>query len=121
MHLQITQQHVQQRLSLGDQPPVEIDEQGCGAIIRQRRKFGQRPRRHHLVERHELAGLRHAVDQVERRGKAHLVLAAHQRFIAEGRARVDLDDRLEGRIQHQLGKREQLFAGIPHGKGNFFG
>jgi hypothetical protein len=60
------------------------------------------------------------VDQVERRAEAEAIEAAHQRLVAEDRARGGLDDRLEGRFDHQLGERDDL--AIPEAaKGKQFG
>ncbi len=105
------QHAVDQFVALGDQPHIEVEEKRDVGEMRQGRKLGKRPARHHLLKRHQLARGRSLVKQIERRVVTDTVMAPHQAFIAKHRTGADLDDWLEGIFDDKLGKCEQLVIG----------
>ena len=58
-----------------------------------------------------MAGLGGLIEQIERGFEADAIMAAHQAFMTEDGAGADLDDRLEGVFDDQLGKGDELVTG----------
>ncbi len=107
---QLVEQRVDECIAIGDQADIEIEEEGGAGAIRKRRELGQR-RVATICSRPRAGWSRPPDPEVERAFEADAVMAAHQALMAEDCAGANLDDRLEGVFDDELGERHKLVTG----------